>query len=143
MEAVEYECAELVLVTTATITSTARVALANLCSRGLKVGLCKPRHFRPFPVAAVRMVLDNVPRVAVLESNISLGQEGIFCSEVKAALVDSPGHPKIQGHLAGIVGTDVNPQMIEWVVKDALSRERFVDQPIWVDDAAAEGSYNE
>ncbi len=142
VEAVDCEGAELILVTTATITSTARVALANLRSRGMKVGLCKLRLFRPFPVAALRSVLDNAPRVAVLERNISLGREGIFCSEIKAALVNSPGHPKIQGYLAGIGGTDVNQHSIEWVLQDAFSREVFMDQPIWVDDAAAEGGYN-
>lgn len=143
VEAVECDDAELILLTTATITSTARVALASLRSRGVKVGLCKLRLFRPFPVAALRAVLDNVPRVAVLERNISLGREGIFCSEVKAALVNSPGHPKIQGYLAGIGGTDVNPQMIEWVIEDALNRELFVDQPVWVDDSKGEGGSDE
>lgn len=142
VESVYCDDADLVLVTTATITSTARVALANLRSQGLKIGLCKLRLFRPFPVAAVRRVLDNAPRIAVVERNISLGREGIFCSEIKAALVNSPGHPKIQGYLAGIGGTDVNPQTIEWVVQDALSREHFVDQPVWVEDAVSEGGYN-
>ena len=142
VESVYCDDAELILVTTATITSTARVALANLRSRGLKIGLCKLRLFRPFPVAAVRKVLDNAPRIAVVERNISLGREGIFCSEIKAALVNSPGHPKIQGYLAGIGGTDVNPRMIEWVVQDALGREHFIDQPVWVEDAVSEGGSN-
>jgi pyruvate/2-oxoacid:ferredoxin oxidoreductase alpha subunit len=143
VESVDCADADLILVTTATITSTARVALANLRSRGLKIGLCKLRLFRPFPVEALRKVLDNAPRIAVVERNISLGREGIFCSEIKAALVNSPGHPKIQGYLAGIGGTDVNPQLIEWVVQDALQREHFADQPVWVDDAAGEGGANE
>lgn len=142
VETVECDDAELVLVTTATITSTARLALAGLRARGVNVGLCKLRLFRPFPVAALRAVLDHAPRVAVLERNISLGREGIFCSEIKAALVNSPGRPKIQGYLAGIGGTDVNPQLIEWVVRDVLKREQFVDQPVWVDDAAAAGGNN-
>ena len=139
VEAVRCEDAELVLVTTATITSTARMALTKLRSCGIKVGLCKLRLFRPFPVAALRQVLDDVPRIAVLERNISLGREGIFCSEIKAALVNSPGRPKIQGYLGGIGGTDVNPQLIEWVVLDALARETFVDQPVWVEDCVVEG----
>ncbi len=139
VEAVDCDDAELVLVTTATITSTARMALTSLRTKGIKVGLCKLRLFRPFPVGALRDVLDNAPRIAVLERNISIGREGIFCSEIKAALINSPGRPKIQGYLAGIGGTDVNPQLIEWVVQDAMTREIFVDQPIWVDDAASEG----
>ena len=63
---------------------------------GLKVALCKLRVFRPFPTAAVREALEGCARVAVLERNISLGREGIFCSEVKAALVNSPAPPKVQ-----------------------------------------------
>jgi pyruvate/2-oxoacid:ferredoxin oxidoreductase alpha subunit len=143
VEGVDCEDAELVLVTTATITSTARVALKKLRAQGLKVGLCKLRLFRPFPVEALRAVLDRAPRVAVLERNISLGREGIFCSEVKAALVNSSPTPKIQGYLAGIGGTDVNPHLIEWVARDALAREKFEDQPVWVDDAAGEGDADE
>jgi pyruvate/2-oxoacid:ferredoxin oxidoreductase alpha subunit len=139
VEAVECDDAELVLLTTATITSTARLVLRKLRSEGIRLGLCKLRLFRPFPTAALRAVLDGAPRIAVLERNISLGREGIFCSEVKAALVNAPGRPRIQGYLAGIGGTNVNPELIEWVVRDALERDACSDEPVWVPDAAAEG----
>lgn len=124
--------ADLVLVTTATITSTARAALAELQQEGLKVALCKLRVFRPFPTAAVREALEGCARVAVLERNISLGREGIFCSEVKAALVNSPSRPKVQGYLAGIGGTNVDPELIKQVVHHALAAKEFDDGPIWM-----------
>jgi len=132
VEAVETEDAELVLVTTATITSTARVVLARLREKGLKIGLVKIRVFRPFPTEALRKILDNVPRIAVIDRNISLGREGIFCSELKAALVHSPVQHRIQGYLAGIGGTDVNPELIERILMDALERETALDGPIWM-----------
>ena len=134
VEAVDCEDADLVILTTATITSTARAALAELRGEGLKVGLFKLRVFRPFPSAAIRAVLDHVPRIAVIERNISLGREGIFCSEVKAALVNSPGHPRIQGYLAGIGGTDVNPTLIKRVAHHALESGELQDGPIWMED---------
>ena len=134
VEAVDCEDAELVLLTTATITSTARAALAELREEGLKVGLCKLRVFRPFPTAALRAVLDPVPRIAVIERNISLGREGIFCSEVKAAMVNSPVHPRIQGYLAGIGGSDVNPNLIKRIARHALETDSFDDGPIWMED---------
>jgi len=134
VEAVACEDAELVILTTATITSTTRAALAELREEGLSVGLFKLRLFRPFPTAAVRAVLDRVPRIAVIERNISLGREGIFCSEVKAALVNSPGHPRIQGYLAGIGGTDVNPTLIKRVARHALETEAPQDGPIWMEE---------
>jgi pyruvate/2-oxoacid:ferredoxin oxidoreductase alpha subunit len=143
VEAIDCEGAELVLLTTATITSTARVALQELRDQGVKVGLCKLRLFRPFPTAALRAVLDGAPRIAVLERNISLGREGIFCSETKAALSNSPQRPPVQGYLAGIGGTNVNPELIKWVVRDALDRDTFSDEPVWVPDTAQEGVTHE
>ena len=134
VEAVDCRDADLVLLTTATITSTARAALRDLRKEGLKVGLCKLRVFRPFPTAALRAVLDHVPRIAVLERNLSVGREGIFCSEVKAALVNSPGHPRIQGYVAGLGGSDVNPDLIKRVVRHALEAETLEDGPIWMED---------
>ncbi len=132
VEAVDCEDAELVILTTATITSTARVALAELRAEGLKVGLFKLRIFRPFPTAAIRAVLDQAPRIAVIERNISLGREGIFCSEVKAALINSPAHPRIQGYLAGIGGSDVNPKLIKRIAHHALETDMVQDGPLWM-----------
>ena len=132
IEAVNMEDAELVLVTTASITSTARVALARLREKGLKVGLVKIRFFRPFPTQALRDVLDSVPKIAVIDRNISLGREGIFCSELKSALIHSPVKHQIQGYLAGIGGTDVDAELIERIVMDALNRDEALDTPLWM-----------
>ncbi len=132
IEAVGVEDADLVLVTSATITSTARLALARLRERGYKIGLVKIRVFRPFPTQVLRELLDHVPRVAVLERNISLGREGIFCSELKSALINSPVAHRVQGYVAGIAGTNVDPELIERVVMDALDRKEPTDGPIWM-----------
>ncbi len=132
IEAVGIEDADLVLVTTATITSTARLALAGLREKGYKVGLVKIRVFRPFPTRELRKVLDHVPKIAVLERNISLGREGIFCSELKSALINSPVQHRVQGYVAGIAGTNVDPALIERVVMDALDRKEPTDGPIWM-----------
>ena len=132
LETVETDDADIVLVTTATITSTARLALQRLRKEGLKVGLCKLRIFRPFPVEIVKNALRNVPRIAVLERNISQGREGIFCSELKSAFINCDNHPKIQGYIAGIGGTNVDPELIEKVVRHALKAKAYTDGPIWM-----------
>jgi pyruvate/2-oxoacid:ferredoxin oxidoreductase alpha subunit len=124
--------AELILVTSATITSTARIAIRQLREKGHKVGLVKIRLFRPFPTPHVRKLLDSVTRIAVIDRNISLGREGIFCAELKAALSNSPVKKQIQGYLAGIGGTDVDDDLVQQIVLDALSRGKFVDRPIWM-----------
>jgi pyruvate/2-oxoacid:ferredoxin oxidoreductase alpha subunit len=132
VEAQGIKDAELVLVTSATITSTARVALRQLRDKGHKIGLVKIRLFRPFPTEHIRKLLDPVPRIAVIDRNISLGREGIFCAEVKAALCNSPVKKQILGYLAGIGGTDVDVDLIQRIVLDALSRNEFPDRPIWM-----------
>jgi pyruvate/2-oxoacid:ferredoxin oxidoreductase alpha subunit len=132
VEAQGIKDAEMVLVTSATITSTARVALKQLRKKGHKIGLVKIRLFRPFPTEQIRKLLDPVPRIAVIDRNISLGREGIFCAEVKAALCNSPVKKQILGYLAGIGGTDVDVDLIQRIVLDALSRNEFPDRPIWM-----------
>ncbi|MFC1534680.1 transketolase C-terminal domain-containing protein [Thermodesulfobacteriota bacterium] len=132
VEAIDTEDADLVLVTTATITSTARVALTRLREKGYKIGLVRIRVFRPFPKKVLREILDNVQKIAVIDRNISRGNEGIFCSELKAALIHSPVKHQIQGYLAGIGGTDVDPDMIERIVTDTLERDEALDEPIWI-----------
>ncbi|MBW2018108.1 MAG: pyruvate ferredoxin oxidoreductase, partial [Deltaproteobacteria bacterium] len=97
-----------------------------------RIGLLKIRVFRPFPARVLRDVLDRVSRIAVIERNISLGREGIFCSELKAALINSPFPHQVQGYVAGIGGSNVDPELIERVVMDALERKEATDGPIWM-----------
>jgi len=132
VEAQDLKDAELILVTSATITSTARYAIRQLQEKGHKIGLMKIRLFRPFPTPHIRKLLDPVTRIAVIDRNISVGREGIFCAELKAALSNSPVKKQIQGYLAGIGGTDVDDDLVQRIVLDALSREEFVDRPIWM-----------
>jgi pyruvate/2-oxoacid:ferredoxin oxidoreductase alpha subunit len=128
------EDAEVVLVTAGSITSTARVAVRDLRKQGNKIGLLKVRLFRPFPVEAVQVALRGKKKIAVIDRNISLGSGGIFCQELRAALVHSPEHPLTYSYLAGIGGTDVTPEVIEKIASDVTNREEPVDKPIWVMD---------
>ncbi len=131
IEATGTEDAEVVLVTSGAMTSTARVAIESLRAKGYKAGLLKMKAFRPFPFEEVREVLGRVPKVAVLDRNISIGKEGIWCQELKAALYPLKRRPDITGFIAGICGADVSPEMIEGMVLEALEKEPG-DLPRWV-----------
>ena len=132
VEAVATDDADIVLVTSGAMTSTARVALQSLRDKGYKAGLLKIRVFRPFPTQEVRQLLKDVPKVAVLDRNISIGKEGIFCQELKAALYPLEHRPSITGYIAGLCGADVSPDMIEDMVVQALNIREPADLPIWV-----------
>ncbi len=114
IEAYRAEGAEIVLVTSGTITSTARYVVNALRDKGEKVGLLKIKMFRPFPTEAIRAALEGVPQVAVLDRNISPGRSGIFAEEIRAALYDVPAdrRPGIHGYIVGLGGRDVTPETI-------------------------------
>jgi pyruvate/2-oxoacid:ferredoxin oxidoreductase alpha subunit len=132
MEAIDTEDAEIVLVTSGAMTSTARVAIQSLRDKGYKAGLLKMKAFRPFPTREVQEALKNVPKVAILDRNISIGKEGIWCQEIKAALYPLPSRPVITNYIAGICGADVSPEMIEDMVLGTLAGKEPADLPIWV-----------
>ena len=132
IEAAQTDDAEIVLVTSGAMTSTARVAIESLRSQGYKAGLLKMKAFRPFPASEVREVLKDVPRVAVLDRNISIGKEGIWCQELKSALYPLERRPIVTGFIAGICGADVSPDMIEDMVKSAAGDKSARDLPTWV-----------
>jgi pyruvate/2-oxoacid:ferredoxin oxidoreductase alpha subunit len=132
IESIDTRGAEIVLVTSGAMTSTARVAIGSLRDRGYSAGLLKLKAFRPFPTREVQVALKNVPKVAVLDRNISIGKEGIWCQEVKAALYPLQNRPMITNYIAGICGADVSPEMIETMVLGTLKRKEPADLPIWV-----------
>jgi len=132
VEAIMVEDADVVLVTAGSITSTARMAVRELRKQGQKIGLLKIRVFRPFPVEAARDALKGKKKIAVIDRNISLGSGGIFCQELRAALIHSSAHALAYGYIAGVGGTDVTPEVIQKIAFDALSRKEPTDAPIWV-----------
>ncbi len=122
------EGAELLLVTSGTITSTSRYVIDELRDRGEAVGLVKVKMFRPFPTDALREALAPAARVAVLDRNISPGHGGIFAEEIRSALYDlaPERRPALYGYILGLGGRDVTPETIH----DVVSRTRAAGPPV-------------
>lgn len=125
VEPIMCEDAEIVIVTSGTMTSTARLLLSELRSRGEKAGIVKIKMFRPFPVDAVRKAIGPARKVAVVDRNYSFGASGIFAQEVRAALCNVEGHPKVFGYVAGLGGRDVTTA----VLNDIYEQTRDTDAP--------------
>lgn len=131
VEKYRLEDAEVALVTSATITSTARVVVDELRGEGYKIGLLKMRMFRPFPVEDVRKALAGVRKVAVVDRNISFGHGGIFAAEIKSALYNAPYRPPIFGFIIGLGGRDVTPASIRDIAEYTFKHDAPEMEIIW------------
>lgn len=132
VEAIQCDDAEVILITSGTVTSTSRQVVAELREKGEKVGLLKIKLFRPFPVNMLRERTASASKVAVIDRNFSFGASGIFAQEVKAALCNFPGHPPVYSYIAGLGGRDITMEVIEniyWLTKKSTAPE---NESSWV-----------
>ena len=117
VESIECEDAEIILVTSGTITSTGRQFLQDLRLQGEKAGLLKVKMFRPFPYELIRRHLKSAKKIAVIDRNFSFGASGIFAQEIRAALCSLPDRPIVFGYIAGLGGRDVTRNSLEEIYR--------------------------
>jgi pyruvate ferredoxin oxidoreductase alpha subunit len=123
--------ADLILIASGSIATTAREVVRRRRDAGEKVGLVKLKMFRPFPDAALRDACKSATRVAVLDRNYAAGAGGIFCQDTRAAFQGHRDDVLIQNYLTGLCGGDVTPSVIDDILADLSSRSAAGD-PIWV-----------
>ncbi|MDO8957555.1 MAG: transketolase C-terminal domain-containing protein [Deltaproteobacteria bacterium] len=132
IEAYRCDGADLILVTSGAIASTARVVVDALRQKGRKVGMVKVRLFRPFPQEELYAVLRDVEKVAVVDRNVSFGVGGIFAHELNAAFCNEKTRPPIFSYIAGLGGRDVTPQVLNDVVYQTYKRSQPEKHSVWV-----------
>lgn len=110
----------LIIVTSSTAGTTKRV-VDKLRKEGKKVGLLKPRLFRPFPYSEIGSALKSVKSIAVLDRAENYGANAPLYSEIKNALYDANLKPKLQSYVFGIGGKNIFEQDIENVFNDLLA----------------------
>lgn len=134
VEAYHTDDADLVLVTSGTVTSTARHVIDQRRAAGERVGLVKIKMFRPFPTETLRAALAGIDRVAVLDRNLSPGRGGIFAEELRAALYDVPAEdrPQVYGYVLGLGGRDIRPDTIDTVIERTRAAAAPDREDLWV-----------
>jgi len=117
------EDAEVAVVVTNSTAGTARVVVDQLRSEGLKVGLLKPRVFRPFPARELAAALGHLKAIAVMDRSISFGamnNAGPLFLELAAALALHGVCAPMTDYVFGLGGRDIVPREIESVYRDVL-----------------------
>ncbi|HEY7608456.1 MAG TPA: pyruvate synthase [Alphaproteobacteria bacterium] len=113
VEAYRMDDAEFAYVMIGSFASKARDAVDRLRAQGWRIGLVRPRLFRPFPAARIRELLGPVKAVAVIDQNISIGAGGILAGEIAGALYASPRRPLILSYVGGLGGRDIAPAELD------------------------------
>jgi pyruvate/2-oxoacid:ferredoxin oxidoreductase alpha subunit len=138
VEEFETDEAELILVASGTIASTAREVVRQRRAGGEKVGLVKVKMFRPFPEERLRRACRSAAKVAVLDRNYAAGAGGIFWQEIRAAFHGRLDHLMLQNYLTGVCGGDVTAATVEAVLSDLAARAR-AGRPVWMGIDDGEG----
>lgn len=108
IEAYRLEDAELAIVVMGSAAGTCKDAIDELREEGLKIGLLKPRVFRPFPHEIIAKALKDKLAVAVLDRSSSPGAFGApLFNEIRSALYDYEKRPKIINYIYGLGGRDI------------------------------------
>lgn len=131
VEKVMCDNADIVLVTSGTITSPARLVVEELREKGINVGLLKMRAFRPFPAQAVRDAVKGSKKVMVIDRNCSWGKGGIFADELKSALSTLENAPDVYSYIAGLGGRSVTPDDIMEMVEQTMESRRPESHSVW------------
>jgi pyruvate ferredoxin oxidoreductase alpha subunit len=110
VEAYKSDDAEIVFCMMGSFATKARDAVDRLREAGEKVGLIRPRLFRPFPADALRRLLLGKRGVAVIDQNLSFGKGGVLYTELASALYGQPGAPLLASFVGGLGGRDFAPE---------------------------------
>ena len=102
--------AEYLLVMIGSFSTKARDAVDSLRAAGRKIGLVRPRLFRPFPGSRVRQLLRGRRAVAVIDQNLSMGMGGVLHSEFATALYGASDAPILASYIGGLGGRDISQQ---------------------------------
>jgi pyruvate ferredoxin oxidoreductase alpha subunit len=83
-----YRCddAETIVVAMGSVNGTIQDSIDDMREQGHKIGSMSICSFRPFPLKAIRAVLENATRVIVVEKNLAPGLGGILASNIRMAL---------------------------------------------------------
>jgi pyruvate ferredoxin oxidoreductase alpha subunit len=121
-ETYNLEDAEIGLVVLNSTAGTAKEVIDVLKREGKKVGLLKPRLFRPLPVEELKEALSNLKVIGVMDRADTFGGfGGPLFTDIRSLLYDLPNRPLITDYIYGLGGRDVTMDQIYKVFENLES----------------------
>lgn len=123
-DAYEMDDAEMAIIVLSSTAGTARMVVRGLREKGVKIGLIKPRVFRPFPAQEFAEALADVKAVGVLDRSIvfgamdGLGPGPLYLELCAALFAAGNAKTRVADYIFGLGGRDIVPAYIEQVTQD-------------------------
>ncbi|MCG2690691.1 pyruvate ferredoxin oxidoreductase [Candidatus Parcubacteria bacterium] len=109
-ETYKLEDAEIGIVILNSAAGTSKDVIDEARDNGIKVGLLKPRLFRPFPYKQIGEALRHLKTVCVLDRADSFGAYGPLYVEIAASLYPYGNRPHLINRIYGLGGRDYMPE---------------------------------
>lgn len=113
--------ADYIIVTLGSIAGLVRETVDKLRNDGKNVGLLRIRYLRPFPNEEIAGALKNAKAAAVLEKDISFGNEETVYTNVNSALKKQNIHITTSNYIGGLGGKNISEAEIENIFSDIES----------------------
>ena len=124
--------AEILLMTSGTVTSTSRIVVQKLNEKGVSVAGIKIKRFRPFPSEEIYEEIKGAKKLAVIDRNLSAGVGGIFAHELRASLYPRENRPQVFGFISGLGGRDITPELIEEAIQYTVGHPQPEEEILWL-----------
>ncbi|MEK7269660.1 MAG: pyruvate ferredoxin oxidoreductase [Planctomycetota bacterium] len=118
-DAYRLDDAEYAMVVIGSTAGTARPVVDALRAQGRKVGLLRPRLFRPFPAADWANALSGKKGIVAMDRSDSLADfGGPVAQHLRAALYDAPFRPPMMNLIYGLGGREIQPEEIRQIFEN-------------------------
>ena len=105
--------ADYIIVTLGSIAGLCRETADKLREKGVKAGVVRIRYMRPFPNKEIADVIKKAKAYAVLEKDISFGNEGTVYTNVNSALKKAGIGVRGSNYIGGLGGRNISAEDIE------------------------------
>ncbi len=107
--------ADYIIITLGSISGLVKQTVDELREQGEKVGLVRIRYMRPFPNEEISQAVQNTKTAAVLEKDISFGNEGTVYTNVNSALKKFGVEVPVSNYIGGLGGRNISEVEIKTI----------------------------
>lgn len=112
------EDADYIIITLGSIAGLCRETADKLRANGVKAGVLRIRYMRPFPAKEIAEAVKNARAAAVLEKDISFGNEGAVFTNVNSALHSENVSVPTYNFIGGLGGRNISAADIEEIFSE-------------------------